>query len=115
MVSTSPTPTLLRRYARAQRHATLPLYSATNAIVRLYTDNSPPARLLLRRRVAEENAAFRAVIAAWTQLREQLTTETRRAVLARWEPSILQSRLKELEYAMKLQHRRMRMPEAQLR
>lgn len=38
-------PQLLRRYERAHRRATLPLYLATNAIVRLYTDESPPARL----------------------------------------------------------------------
>ena len=38
-------PALLERYERAHRLATLPLYCATNAIVRLYTDDSPPARL----------------------------------------------------------------------
>ena len=36
---------LLRRYEQAHRRATLPLYLATNAIARLYTDESPPARL----------------------------------------------------------------------
>ncbi len=69
----------------------------------------------LRRHLAAESAAFRAVIAAWTQLREQCTRETRRAVLARWEHSILQSRLKDLEYTLKSQYRRMRVLEAQLR
>ena len=37
--------TLLRRYEQAHRRTTLPLYLATNAIARLYTDDSPPARL----------------------------------------------------------------------
>jgi 2-polyprenyl-6-methoxyphenol hydroxylase-like FAD-dependent oxidoreductase len=37
---------VLQRYDRAHRRATLPLFLATNAIVRLYTDDSPPARLV---------------------------------------------------------------------
>ena len=37
---------LLARYDRAHRQATLPLYLATNAIVGLYTADSPPARAL---------------------------------------------------------------------
>ncbi len=36
--------TLLRAYDAAHRRASRPLYLATNAIVRLYTDDSPPAR-----------------------------------------------------------------------
>jgi ubiquinone biosynthesis UbiH/UbiF/VisC/COQ6 family hydroxylase len=36
---------LLHRYEFAHRRASLPLYLGTNAIVRLYTDESPPARL----------------------------------------------------------------------
>ncbi len=37
---------LLRDYSRAHRRETLPLYLGTNGIVRLFTDDSPPARLL---------------------------------------------------------------------
>jgi len=37
-------PALLSTYDRAHRRATLPLYLATNAIVRLYTADSPPTR-----------------------------------------------------------------------
>ncbi len=36
----------LARYADAHRRATLPIYLGTNAIVRLFTDDRPPARLL---------------------------------------------------------------------
>lgn len=36
----------LARYQAAHRRATLPLYLATNAIARLYTDDRPPARAL---------------------------------------------------------------------
>ena len=37
---------LLRRYERAHRHATRPLFLAAHAIAKLYSDDSPPARLL---------------------------------------------------------------------
>ena len=39
-------PALLQRYDRAHRLATRPLYLATNATARLYTDDSLPARVL---------------------------------------------------------------------
>jgi ubiquinone biosynthesis UbiH/UbiF/VisC/COQ6 family hydroxylase len=39
-------PALLQRYERAHRLATRPLYLATNATARLYTDDSLPARML---------------------------------------------------------------------
>jgi stearoyl-CoA desaturase (delta-9 desaturase) len=68
----------------------------------------------LRRRVAEEYGAFREAVTAWTQLREQWLQETRRVMTERWERSILQSRLKELEYGLRLQNRRMRVLRAQL-
>lgn len=37
---------VLESYAREHRGSTLPLYLATNAIVRLYTDNTMPARFI---------------------------------------------------------------------
>ena len=39
---------VLRAFDAAHRHATRPLYLATNAIVRLYTDESLPARVVRR-------------------------------------------------------------------
>jgi stearoyl-CoA desaturase (delta-9 desaturase) len=68
----------------------------------------------LRRRVSEEYEAFRTAVAAWTRLREQWLQQTGRAMTERWERSILQSRLKELEHALQLQYRRMRVLRAQL-
>ena len=68
----------------------------------------------LRQRVAEEYSAFQAAVAAWTQAREQWLDATRRKMLDRWERSILQSRLKELEHALRAQNRRMRVLRAQL-
>jgi len=68
----------------------------------------------LRRRIAEEYAAFHAAIGTWSKLREQWIEEKKRAVANRWERSLLQSRLKELEYSLRLQYRRMRLLQAQL-
>jgi stearoyl-CoA desaturase (delta-9 desaturase) len=65
----------------------------------------------LRDRLAEEYAAFRAAIESWTQLREQWVAAKR----SQWERSILQSRLKEIEYLLRSQYRRMQVLQAQLR
>jgi stearoyl-CoA desaturase (delta-9 desaturase) len=74
-----------------------------------------PAHLeALRRRIAEEYETFRQAVADWTRLREQWLAETRRAMLERWERSPLQGRLRELEYGLQLQRRRMRRLQAQL-
>jgi stearoyl-CoA desaturase (delta-9 desaturase) len=68
----------------------------------------------LRTRIAEEYETFCRAVTAWTQLREQWLQETRRAMIERWERALLQSRLKELEYGLQLQSRRMRVLSAQL-
>ncbi|MBS0374008.1 MAG: fatty acid desaturase [Proteobacteria bacterium] len=68
----------------------------------------------LRARMAEEYAAFTSAVQAWTQLREQWLQSTRQAVADRWERSILQSRLRELERALGTQQRRLRLLCAQL-
>jgi stearoyl-CoA desaturase (delta-9 desaturase) len=68
----------------------------------------------LRARVAEEYEAFCQAVARWTHLREQWISETKRAMIERWERSALQQQLRELEYGLQLQHRRMRRLRAQL-
>jgi stearoyl-CoA desaturase (Delta-9 desaturase) len=68
----------------------------------------------LRRRVAEEYEAFCQAVTDWTRLREQWLAHTKRAMIERWERSPLQSQLKELEYGLQLQYRRMRRLRAQL-
>jgi stearoyl-CoA desaturase (delta-9 desaturase) len=68
----------------------------------------------LRKRITEEYETFLAAVTAWTQLREQWLQEKRRAMIGRWERSPLQSRLKELEYGLRLQSRRVRVLSAQL-
>ncbi len=67
----------------------------------------------LRRRVAEEYEAFCRIVSTWTDVREQLAN-ARRAVAERWERSTLQLRLRELEYELRFQRRRMRVLQAQL-
>ena len=69
---------------------------------------------LLRARVAEEYDAFSRAVAEWAHLREQWLENTKRAMLERWEQSNLQARLRELEYGLRLQYRRMRVLQAQL-
>jgi stearoyl-CoA desaturase (delta-9 desaturase) len=69
---------------------------------------------LLRRRVAEEYEAFCKAVADWTHLREQWLAHTKRAMIKRWERSPLQAQLRELEYGLQLQYRRMRRLRAQL-
>jgi stearoyl-CoA desaturase (Delta-9 desaturase) len=68
----------------------------------------------LRRRIAEEYETFCRAVIAWKQLRDQWLQETRRSMIERWERALLQSRLKELEYGLQLQSRRMRVLSAQL-
>lgn len=68
----------------------------------------------LRVRIAEEYEAFSKAVAEWAHLREQWLEETKRAMVERWEQSNLQSRLRELEYGLRLQYRRMRVLQAQL-
>jgi stearoyl-CoA desaturase (delta-9 desaturase) len=78
---------------------------------------SHPARAqlgLMRARIAEEYDAFMKAVAEWAHLREQWLGDTKRAVVERWEKSKLQTRLRELEYGLQLQYRRMRILHAQL-
>jgi stearoyl-CoA desaturase (delta-9 desaturase) len=76
---------------------------------------SVPAQIeLLKHRVAEEYEVFSTAVADWTHLREQWLMDAKRAVLERWERSLLQSRLQEVEHKLKIQYRRMRVLDAQI-
>ena len=68
----------------------------------------------LKLRVAEEYVVFCNAVADWTRLREQWVMDAKRVVLERWERSLLQSRLQELEHGLKAQYQRMRMLGAQI-
>jgi stearoyl-CoA desaturase (delta-9 desaturase) len=74
-----------------------------------------PAHIeLLKHRVAEEYEVFSTAVADWTHLREQWLMDAKRAVLERWERSLLQSRLQEVEHKLKIQYQRMRVLHAQI-
>ena len=68
---------------------------------------------LLRKRFTEEYEAFREAVVRWADLREKLL-EARRAMIERWERALMQSRLKQLEYGLRLQSHRVRVLSAQL-
>jgi stearoyl-CoA desaturase (delta-9 desaturase) len=68
----------------------------------------------LRKRIADEYAAFCIAVSMWTELREQMLADAKRAMKERWERSALQTRLRELEYELRSQYRRMRALRAQL-
>lgn len=68
----------------------------------------------IRQRVAEEYDAFCHAVANWTRLREQWISDTKRAMIERWERSALQQQLKELETGLQEQYRRMRRLRAEL-
>ena len=77
---------------------------------------SHPARAqlgLIRARITDQYDTF--LKAEWAHLREQWIGDTKRAVVERWEKSNLQARLRELEYGLHLQYRRMQVLQAQLR
>ncbi len=59
-------PDLLGRYERAHRRATLPIYLATNALVRLYTAEAPPLRVARHAllRLADRITPFRKALAS---------------------------------------------------
>ncbi|MBK5206914.1 MAG: FAD-dependent hydroxylase, partial [Polaromonas sp.] len=57
---------LLDRYEQTHRRATRPLYLATQLITRLYTDDTPPARVLrhVALRIGERLTPFKRIVAA---------------------------------------------------
>lgn len=57
-------PDVLQGYARAQQRASWPLYQATSLLVRLYTDDRRPARLLRTAglRLAQHLPSFKAAV-----------------------------------------------------
>lgn len=63
-------PFLLRHYELEHRHATYPLYAATNAVVRLYTNDTLPARVA-RGALLQAASRFRPVGAVLSHLLSQ--------------------------------------------
>jgi stearoyl-CoA desaturase (delta-9 desaturase) len=68
----------------------------------------------LRERIAQEYESFLAAVGDWARLKEQWYAEKKRSVLEHWQNASFQKQLREIEYALKLQRRRLRVLYAQL-
>jgi stearoyl-CoA desaturase (Delta-9 desaturase) len=68
----------------------------------------------LRQRIAHEYEAFLKAVGDWTHVKEQWLEEKKRAMIEHWEHARFQKRLKEIEYRLRMQRRRMRVLQAQL-
>ncbi len=62
----------------------------------------------LKARVAEEYAAFRRALEEWSKLRDQWVTDRKQRLLQRWEETSLRSRMREIEYSLRMQRHRLR-------
>jgi stearoyl-CoA desaturase (delta-9 desaturase) len=62
----------------------------------------------LRARVAEEYAAFRRSLEEWAKVRDQWVADRKQRLLQRWEETSFRLQLKQIEYGLRLQRRRLR-------
>lgn len=69
----------------------------------------------LKARIAEEYAVFQAAVVSWSELRAQFLEKSRNSALERWEHSFFRSRARELEFALRMQLRRMHLLRSRLR
>jgi stearoyl-CoA desaturase (delta-9 desaturase) len=68
----------------------------------------------LRERIAQEYESFLAAVSDWARLKEEWYAEKKRSVLEHWDNGSFQKQLREIEYALKMQRRRLRVLYAQL-
>jgi stearoyl-CoA desaturase (delta-9 desaturase) len=68
----------------------------------------------LRERIAQEYESFLAAVSDWARLKEEWYAEKKRSVLEHWDNASFQKQLREIEYALKMQRRRLRVLYAQL-
>jgi stearoyl-CoA desaturase (Delta-9 desaturase) len=61
----------------------------------------------LKARVAEEYASFRKALEEWSKLRDQWLTDRKQRLLQRWEETSFRSRMREIEYSLRMQRRRL--------
>jgi stearoyl-CoA desaturase (delta-9 desaturase) len=62
----------------------------------------------LKARVGEEAAAFRKALDEWARVREEWVADGKRRLLQKWEEASFRSRLREIEYRLRMQRRRLR-------
>ena len=68
----------------------------------------------LRERIAQEYESFLNAVSEWARVKETWYAEKKRSVIEHWEQASFQKQLREIEYALKLQRRRLRALYAQL-
>jgi stearoyl-CoA desaturase (Delta-9 desaturase) len=68
----------------------------------------------LRERIAQEYESFLSAVSEWARVKEAWYTDKKRSVIEHWEQASFQTRLREIEYALKMQRRRLRALYAQL-
>jgi stearoyl-CoA desaturase (delta-9 desaturase) len=62
----------------------------------------------LKARVVEEAAAFRKALEEWARVRDEWVDDRKRRLLQKWEEASFRSRLREIEYRLRMQRRRLR-------
>jgi stearoyl-CoA desaturase (delta-9 desaturase) len=68
----------------------------------------------LRERIAQEYESFLNAVSEWARVKEAWYAEKKRSVIEHWEQANFQKRLREIEYALKMQRRRLRVLHSQL-
>jgi stearoyl-CoA desaturase (delta-9 desaturase) len=68
----------------------------------------------LRERIAQEYESFLSAVSEWARVKEAWYADKKRSVIEHWEQASFQTQLRELEYALKLQRRRLRALYSQL-
>jgi stearoyl-CoA desaturase (delta-9 desaturase) len=63
----------------------------------------------IRERMAREYETFQATLSEWSRLRDEWYAATRQRIAARWEEASFRTRVREIEYRLKMQRRRMRL------
>jgi stearoyl-CoA desaturase (Delta-9 desaturase) len=68
----------------------------------------------LRERIAQEYESFLNAVSEWARVKETWYAEKKRSVIEHWEQASFQKQLREIESALKMQRRRLRILYAQL-
>lgn len=68
----------------------------------------------IRERMGREYEAFQATLGEWSRLRDEWYAGTRRRIAAQWEEASFRTRVREIEYRLKMQRRRVRLLTAQI-
>ncbi len=68
----------------------------------------------LRSRIAQEYESFQGTLAEWGRLREEWYEGTRQRIVQRWEEAAFRTRVREIEYRLRMQRRRLSLMTAQL-